>query len=450
MKTRRRHLWEKLKATYWFLPTMMMLAAAGLAITSIALDQHALQDERYMRFLYAGGIEGARTLLAALAGSVVTVAGVVFSITIATLPQASRQLRNVIRDTGNQLVLGTFTATFIYCLLVLRSIGSEERAVPHLSVGIAVLLAVMSTCVLIYFIHHISFSLQAPQVAWTAWREIEQSLQHMFPEGLGSDGPAPADAREGDSPPEDPPMGAITISAPRAGYVQAIDKTRMMQLACQRDVRMKMLCRPGLYVIQGGPLMQVWPTARVDPASAEQMQELFILGRYRTPEQDVEFGINQMAELAVRALSPGINDPFTATTCIDWLADALVRIAKGDLHSPYRYDSSGKLRVYANISTFSGLVDAAFHPIRQYGHTSPMVTIRLLEALAAMAPHMQAEQQRQALRRHAQLIFSDACDGEKESSDRDDIINRYRRALQALGGMEQLQQQPSTKPALPV
>lgn len=442
MKMRLFHLWDKLTSSYWFVPSLMLTGAFLLATAMLLLDEHVLRTAKTSRWLYAGGLEGARTLLSAVAGSVVTVASVVFSITIAALTQASSQfgprlLRNFMRDTGNQVVLGTFVATFLYCILVLRAVPSgQEASVPHLSVTVAVVLAIASLCVLVYFIHHVSFSIQAPQVVARVWDELQGLLDRMYPEHLGRDGASPAGSEEQHEPPD--PFGPDPgiVRAQKSGYLQAVDEEALMEAAVKQDLRLKIMQRPGEFVVGESVLVRVWPKTAADEKFCKAINEAFIVGRDRTPEQDIEFAINQMVEIAVRALSPGINDPFTAINCIDWLGEALCQIAAADAHSTYRYDERGEVRIVTRVSSFPGIVDAAFNQIRQYGRQSVPVTVRLLETITAVAEHLSDDVQRAALRRQAEIIYRQSRDALPEEEDRADVEERYQSAMRALCGGE--------------
>ena len=444
MKARLSHLWEILSSSYWFIPALLLTAAAGLAFALLWVDEQRLLAEWVVGRLYPGGVEGARSVLATVASSVITVAGVVFSITIATLTQASsqfgpRMLRNFMRDTGNQVVLGTFVATFAYCLLVLRSIGSGTgaKAVPHAAVTAAVVLALASIAVLIYFIHHVSLSLQAPIIVANVARDLEHALGRIFPSHLGR-GPRGPGA-EMEEPPLPPEFSAAcrAVPSPKDGYLQVIDEATLMELATKHDVLLRLDVRPGDYLIQGNPAMRVHPAERCPEKLVAKLSALLIIGRQRTPEQDVEFAIHQLVEVAVRALSPGINDPYTALNCIDRLSSGLVALEKSDLHGSYRYDGAGHLRVVARVSTFTSYVDAAFSQIRQYGRNSVAVTVRLLEAIRAAAEQMRHEPHRRDLLRHARMIHRQARETITEPNDLADVDERYVAAVEALTSPEQ-------------
>lgn len=440
MTTRLRTLAEALHATFWVIPVLMTLAAITLACALVTLDE-AVQDSALAQvgWIWHGGPEGARALLSTVAGSMITVAGVVFSITIVALSLASSQfgprlLRNFMRDTGNQLVLGTFIATFVYCLLVLRTVrgGATQEFVPSIAITGGIVLAVLSLGVLIYFIHHVSASIQVTHLITVVSHDLLRAIDRLFPEALGHGASEPP--RPQDTPlPEACGREARAVHAAQSGYVQAIDSDGLMQLATAHDLRLHVTHRPGHFVVRGTALVTVWCQGGLDDRVAEGVQEAFILGAERTLTQDVSFAVDQLVEVAVRALSPGVNDPFTAMTCIDRLGEGLCRLAERVLPSPHRYDADGQLRVIAEPVTFAGLADAAFTQIRQYGRSSAAVTIRLLETLAVVAAQTSRPEDRAALHHQALLIARGAQQALPEEWDRRVVDERYRAVERALG-----------------
>lgn len=440
MRLRLVGVWQALRGSYWFLPAIFAVASVLLAAVTLRVDE-ALSGERANRWdwLYTGGASGARDLLAAIAGSTIAVAGTVFSITIAVLQLTSGQfgprlLRNFMRDTGNQAVLGVFTATFLYCLLVLRRVqGLDDfQFVPHLSVTVGIALGIASVGVLIYFIHHIATSIQAANVVAVASHELDEAVDRLFPERIG----------RGEEDEATPPVEAVLpprfdeeaapLASTSSGYITAVDGDRLLALAREHDAVLRLEHRPGQFVVAGRPLVRVWPPERATEDLAGTVQAAFALGNERSVVQDVEFPINQLVEIAVRALSPGINDPFTAITCIDRLGAGLCRLAGRQLPSPYRYDDANKLRVIAAPATFTGAVDAAFNQVRQYGVTSVAVTIRLLDAIATVAGCARTDAQRAVLLRHAAMVHRGGHAAASEPGDQVDIDERYAAARRAL------------------
>lgn len=433
--------WDRVRSSFWFLPSVMAGGAMVLAFATVALDEPVTDWlTRKWGWTFTGGAEGASSLLGAIAGSMITIAGVVFSMTLVALSLASSQLgprllRNFMRDPTTQTVLGAFVATFLYCLLVLRTIRRPEEItfVPHLSVNLAVLLAVVSVGVLIYFIHHVSVSIQANEIVARVGTELIEGIERLFPESIGRGAPR--------IPTEPPDAGfldrvgreARPIGSAGDGYLQFVDGDALMALAMQEDVVVRLERRPGHYVVAARPLVLVWPGNRVTDQLVERVNSAFALGNQRTSGQDIEFAVNQLVEIAIRALSPGINDPFTAMACVDHLGSALCRLAQRDMPSPYRHDTQDQLRIITPVFTFTDVTDAAFNQIRQYGRSSTAVTIRLLETIAEVAGSVHRPEDRAALLRHAKMIVRGARGGLPEDEDRQEVEERFQSANQLLG-----------------
>lgn len=438
MRIRLVRFWERVRDSYWFVPSLMMIAAVALALAMVEVDRRTAEGPMdALGWIYQGGPEGARAVLSTIAGSVMSTAGVVFSITIAVLSLASGQfgpriLRSFMSDRGSQLVLGTFLGTFLYCLLVLRTVrgGDEELVfVPAISVTTGVALGVASLAVLIYFIHHIAVSIQAPHVIASVSHDLHARIRHFFP--LSESEEAAAEAPQAELP-EGFEKGAVEVVAPGSGYVQAMDTHALLEAAVRHDLVLRVEHRAGGFVVRGAPLVSAWPAERVDEGTAERLREAFVLGATRTQTQDVEFSVNQLVEVAVRALSPGINDPFTAINCVDHLGSALCEAARGRLPHPRRLDGAGRVRVVlASPVTFAGMADAAFNQIRQYGAGSAAVVIRLLEAMETVAACAIEPAAVESLLHHAEMTLNAGLESLRDPSDRRDVEERYRRVLRA-------------------
>jgi uncharacterized membrane protein len=428
MSSTLRYYWESLRTSYWFLPAVLGLAAIGLSFVTIAIDRELLKHASWrVEWTYSGGPEGARAVLATIAGSMITVAGIVFSITTVALSLASGQygsrlLRNFIRDRRNQFMLGTFTATFLYCLLVLRTVRGidHDPFVPGVSVTVGILLAITNLGVLIFFIHHVAISIQAASVIQAVMDELYEAIDRLWPEELGEEETPPDDSwRQRFEEPTDP------IVATSSGYVDAINNESLMAITKERDLVIRVARRPGHFVIQGSPLAWAAGKKTVEEDAVKQLSKAFTMVPQRTPFQDVEFAIDQLVEVAVRALSPGINDPFTAMNCIDRLGEALSRLAQRSIPSPLRYDSDQRLRVITYPADFRAVTDAAFNQIRQYGAGSPAVLIRLLDVIGAVISLARRDADRLALAHHAELVLRTASRNVAEEADLEDIKERY-------------------------
>ncbi|MBW4592695.1 MAG: DUF2254 domain-containing protein [Brasilonema angustatum HA4187-MV1] len=434
---------EILRSSYWFVPTLMTGGAITLAFFMLTLDltgKSGLMEKLGLK-TYTGGGDSALTLLSTIASSMITVAGTVFSVTLVALTLASQQfgprvLRNFMQDIRFQFVLGTFIGTFIYCLLVLRSVhvDGEQPFVPKISITVAILLAIASIIVLIYFIHHASTSIHAWHIIREISEELESNIDDLFSENRGNRHPEHKRQLV-----EKIPTGfdqqAYPILATGSGYIRAIDYDHLMNIAKSKDLLLYFKHRPGKFIIRGSELVRILPPERVNRKLTKQINHAFILGRERTAFQDVEFSIKQLVEIAIRAISPAVNDPFTAIRCIDQLSAALCRLAARDFPSPYCYDDNNNLRLVTNQVTFAGLVDDAFHQIRQYGRQDVAVTIRLLEVIATIAECTHNKKNRAPLLRHANMIRR-GSHNLLEELDREDIEARYDTVIRALSSLD--------------
>ncbi len=432
-------LWDTLHSSYWFLPTIMAIGAVALAFAMLTLDRMSMLAIEKWWWIYTGGPDGARSLLEAVAGSMVSVTATAFSITIVALQLAAsnfgpRILRNFMQDTGNQIVLGTFIGTFIYCLLVLRTVHGEgdgyEQFVPQISVTFGILLAIVSTGVLIYFIHHASTIIQASHVIENVSNDLDRAIKRLFPEKIGHS--EPEQERWVAEIPISFEEEAYPIRANGTGYLQAIDHEELMQITRKHNLLLRVKFRPGKFVIKGSDLVMVFPGERVNQKLVKQINDAFILGKERTEQQDVEFPINQLVEIALRAISPAVNDPFTAIRCIDRLSAGLSGLVQRNFPSPYRYDDNHNLRIIAEPFSFEQLVDRAFNQIRQYAQSDAAVTIRLLEAIATIATYTTNPKHKPVLKRHAEMILRGSQQGLSEEQDRKDVIERYYNVIKAL------------------
>ncbi len=390
--TRVTAFWGRLNSSFWFVPAVMAVSAVALSFVLIEVD--ALRDVAQTdnpSALYTFGPEGARATLSVIASSMITVASLIFSITMLSLQLASSQfgprtLGNFMRDRSNQIVLGTFIATFLYCLFVLRSVRGTEGAsfdsfVPHLAVGFGVLMAAASVAVLLYFIHHIATSIRVETLLEKLAVEGCAAVDHVFPERLGQ---GPSDEAAGQPLPDDFDTDSRQIAADSVGYVQSIGGDVLMRIAAKNDLVLQIAARPGAFVTKGACVITAYPKARVSDKMEEKLRGAVVIGRDRTPYQDLDFAIRRIVELAQRSLSPGINDPTTALYCIDRLGQVLGRLADRDIPSPMRLDQSGQLRVLTEVFDLGDITCRAFAAIARYGMTDADVVTRLAETLATL------------------------------------------------------------------
>jgi uncharacterized membrane protein len=430
---------EALRTNLWLVPVLEVIAAVGLYAGTHALDQAFYRHELHLpSWVIEGNPDAARQILTALAAAVITVVGVVFSIMIVTLTLAStqfgpRMLRNFIRDRGTQFTLGTFVATFVYATLVLISIGPVSRGpdfVPHLSITVAVGLVTVSMGVLIYFIHHIATSIQLPNVIASIARDLSRAIdvESGDPRTRLEAGPSVAEllTRMQES--------GGWVPAPSSGYLQFIRHEALVALAAEKGAVIRLLQRPGQFVVSGHAMATVWPPDAA-PAVTKALRRAHITGPNRTLAQDLAFAVDQLVEIAIRALSPAVNDTFTALTCIDWLGESLCRITTGWHPIRLHRDSHGYVRVITAHVSYAGLVERAFEKIRQAGRGMPAVLIRQLESLTKIMDHTTTSEQRELLLRQAAMIFQSSEESVPEPSDRADVRREYDEVLAAAASL---------------
>jgi uncharacterized membrane protein len=390
--TRVSAFWGRLNSSFWFVPAVMAVVAIALSFVLIEVDafRDAAQTDN-PGALYTFGPEGARAMLSVIASSMITVASLIFSITMLSLQLASSQfgprtLGNFMRDRSNQIVLGTFIATFLYCLFVLRSVRGTEAAsfVPHLAVAFGVLMAAASVAVLLYFIHHIATSIRVETLLEKLAVEGCAAVNQVFPERVGQAPPDDFGQTAAQCLPDDFETDIRQIAADSDGYVQSIGGDVLMRIATKHDLVLQVAARPGAFVTKGSCVISAYPKARVSDKLDEDLRGAVVIGRDRTPYQDLEFAIRRIVELAQRSLSPGINDPTTALYCIDRLGQVLDRLANREIPSPMRLDQKGQLRVSTEVVDLGGVTCQAFAAIARYGMTDADVVIRLVETLGKL------------------------------------------------------------------
>lgn len=425
--------WEKLRTSFWFVPSVMIGAALALSALTLYLD-HRTNDKTVLELplVFRDGVEGARSVLNSVVTAMITVTGVTFSVVIVAFTLASSQftprlLRNFMRDLGNQVVLGVFLGTFTFSLCILRVVGGPTGDfIPRISVTCGLLLSAASLVALVYFIHHAAAIIQAQSIIADVGRELDHAIADLYPDDIGKSGP-PAD----ETIPADFEEKAITIKCDRSDYLEAIDGDGLMELAVRHDLIFAAQQRPGEFIGKGEILLLAYPPESLCEEVTEAARSAFILGPQRTQTQDPEFVLAELVEIAVRALSPGINDPATAVQCVDRLGAVLSLLAERPIPSSTRFDDAGRLRLVTRHHRFDGLANAAFDQIRQYGSTSVPVTIRLLETLRRIAFHVHRDEDRETLLRHAMMIER----GSKslpEELDRADIERRFKAVIDVL------------------
>jgi uncharacterized membrane protein len=439
---------EALRTNLWLVPTVEIVLAVALFAGTHALDRAAYDGSLHLpSWVISGTADAARQILTAIAAAVITVVTLVFSITIVTLTLAStqfgpRMLRNFIRDWITQVTLGSFVATFVYAILVLVSIGpgAHGEFVGHLSITVTMALVVADVAVLVVFIDHIAKSIQLPQVIARVAGDLSRSIDAETPASAAGSlhsGPSLSEIRERLD------ADSAVVRAPGSGYLQYVGMPKLIDISRRGDAVIRLLHRPGHFVVEGEPLAHVWPAAAA-PGVARALGGAHATGPHRTLTQDPSFAVDQLVEIAIRGLSSAINDTFTALACIDWLGDALGKIAARWKPVAVHRDADGHVRVVTVPVTFQRLLERAHDKIRQASVGMPAVMIRQLDGLAKVMPRTTSENQRELLLEQAAMILSLCERSVAEKADRDDVRRRYDAVL-AAGACGTMPEWPTTE-----
>ncbi len=422
---------EALRTNLWFVPTTMVGLAVVLFAATYAVDRAAFHGQVTLPgWVASGSADTARQILIGIAAAIITVAGVVFSITILALQLASQQfgprmLRNFIRDVGTQVSLGAFVATFAYATLTLGSVGHFESVefVPHLSVTVALALTLVDLGVLIYFIHHVATTIQLTSVVAGIARDFRATVGELLHDAPEDSQEGAGDARLSEARERLSRDGA-PVQAVASGFLQAVGHERLMRIAGSCDATILLLSRPGQFVAQGQPLAVVWPPHAVAEVS-DELAGAHIVGASRTLSQDPAFAVDQLVEVAIRALSPAVNDTFTALNCIDWLGDCLCLAARRPFPRGIYRDRGGEVRLIEPAIDLDFLVKRAYDKIRQAGRGMPAVLIRQLENLQRVALALRDGRSSEAVARQADMIMRAAAESIPEHSDQADVRTAY-------------------------
>jgi uncharacterized membrane protein len=438
---------EALRTTFWLVPTILVVVAALLFLVTFRVDLAAYHHQLTLPFwIRTGGADAGRQVLIAIAAAVITVVGVVFSITILALTLASQQfgprmMRNFVRDWGNQLTLGVFVGTFVYSVLALGSITGNF--VPHLSITVAEALLLVDLGVIIYFIHHIAKSIQLPEVIAGIARDLTRAIDAEYPL-LEPDRDRSTEKSAGRSVAELSQLldeRGVMVPSSTSGYLQFVGYAQLVEIAVRTDSVIRLTHRPGHFIATGQPLATVWPGGAGGQV-ALALSKAHVSGPHRTLMQDPVFAIDQLVEIAIRALSPAVNDTFTALTCIDWLSAGLSQVSSRPLAEGIYRDRFGRVRLIETDPSYARMVNRAFDKIRQSSAGMPAVIIRLLDSLSSVALRTVTPEQRHVLIRQAQMILRSAEMSVPEENDLEEIRVRYHRMVSVARGTEETRVPP--------
>ncbi len=378
---------DTIKTSFWFVPFVcVVFSCMALYLTHVVDHSRILESVFGFKFFYSISAEGARSLLSTSAASVITITSIAFSMTIVTLTLTSNQfgprlLRGFMQDKNTQLSLGIFVSTFVFNLLLIRSTSSDQGTVfiPGLGVALALLLTLMSILTLVYLIHHVAISIQAESIVDKCWQGLKVDIERIFKKHNSNIPNINLSKHKSQT--------SLEIKSTKDGYVQVLDYENLVNELQQAKLFLSLSIKPGDYIKtkQGiGHLYRTDNKTACDDMN-EKIMDFCIVGKTRTPIQDPEFAINQLVEIAVRALSPGINDPFTAILCVHRLGSIINDISSRQFPPTLLFDGDDALRIERKVTNIEGIVASACDQIRQNCDDHPSVIIAFLDMLESVA-----------------------------------------------------------------
>jgi uncharacterized membrane protein len=434
---RRRVLLDYLAGALWVLPTVSVVVflLAGAVLSRVEVDQ----DSPWATLAFQGTADDARSLLIVVSSTMITVTGLVFALTIVALQIASGQysprlLRNFMRDRGTQLVLSIFVGAFAYSTAGLYTVGvqgsGQEAFVPRLAVSGSLALALASVGVLIYFIHHLARSIQIDTIMSQVEREASAVIDEVYPHQPGY--------REAEERCPEPPLVAVGLPSARSGYIQAVDPDPLVRTAVRHGVVVVVARQVGDHVVAGTPIAWAWGrTAGQPPPGAgtlrEAVDEAVQVGFERTMVQDVGFGIRRLVDIANKALSPAVNDPYTGVQAVHHLSVLLCSLARLRLGDWIVRDDQGELRVAVPRPKFPDYLRLGTAQIRRFGAAEPAVTRALIVLLRDVGTSSATEDRRHACVRHIRLVLDDARRATAQPADVEAVTAEAAAALRLLG-----------------
>lgn len=417
--------WINLRSSLWFIPAGMVLGSIGLAIGLVELDVRWKMDlgERWPQ-AFGTNAEGARGILSAIATSMITVTGVVFSIVIVALSLASNQyspriLRNFMRDRGTQVVLGMFVSAFTYSLLVLRTVrsGDDGSFVPSVSIAMAILMGLASIGFLVYFIHHISAGIQAATIIAAITNETRAAIEKHFPlETKAHEQRCLVELQNLKS--ED----WRAVFSLETGYIQST-APEMAKFAAKKKIIIRLEKRIGEFVVDGTPLFSVAHGDAMTEKEIRKLHRYVAINEFRTIDQDPGFGIRQLVDMSLKALSPGVNDVSTAINCIDYLGAILHLLVQR--HEPPKVEfAENAACIVGRWPSIEELMDTAFLQIRQSAKGHPAVILRMLKVIGCLLRAAAKLDYQIALLRHVDLLEEITEQSVHSRADRQAISDR--------------------------
>lgn len=427
----------------WGLPLVFFVGAFALALFTLRIDGAVAAGKLALPgWAVSGGAGEVQTVLSVVAGASISVLTLVFSSALVVLTLAAAQfgsflLHDFLRMRISRLTLSMFVATFVYSLIILTRVGenSSSTFVPAVSAKVAVVMTFISVALLIAFIYGISISVQAQQVAALVAAGLRRAIAERQRANASEGGRDAPDERTRDA------LAAVNqqierdgaaVAAQRSGYLQAVEIQRLVRAAARADGIIRLAYRPGQFVLEGSTLATVWPAELANRAFADEVRATHIIGSRRTLQQDLEFAIDKLVQIALLALSSAINNTFNALICIDWLADGLRMLAEYPSDWLVYHDAAGAIRIVTQPLPFADIIAAAFSKIRYASGGNPTVVIHLVQTIAALAPFLTRPDQREALADQADQAVEVALGALTLEADRALILACYKQTCDIL------------------
>jgi uncharacterized membrane protein len=421
--------WRELKASFWFIPVLIIILSIPTAIGFAYLDDVVtLSRQGLQRYFFVNSSDSARSILSTISGAMVGVAGTVFSVTLVALTLASSQLgpriiKNFMYVRLNQVVLGAYVATYLYCLIILNTIKGNNgfTFIPSISILFALILAVVNIVLLIVFIHQITISLQADKMISDIHKYLTSQITTLFPD----------EQEKIEYINEEQAnnikllySNIISLKSHKSGYLQYLALETLIEQVAIDNSLLELKVRTGDYIVKDSEIGKIYQITNAVESRLEKIKDQFIIGKTRTSQQDFEFSIHQMVEIASKALSPGVNDPFTAIACIDNLTAVMSYLTQVRFPPRYLFDKDKNLRIISDTFNFEGVLNAAFNQIRQFSSGNPAVIIKLMEALITLSKFTTKESDKKAVINHAKMVLNVGKTSIKEENDLKDLIER--------------------------
>lgn len=432
---RRRVLWDHLRSALWVMPT---LSVVFFLVAGAVLSHVSIGDDSPLRWLvFQGTPEEARQMLIVVSSTMITVTGLVFALTIIALQIASGQysprlLRNFMRDRGTQFVLSVFVGAFAYSTAGLHTVGVQNpdaaAFMPRLAVSGSLGLALASLGVLIYFIHHLSSSIQIDTIMSMIVQETLEVIDNLYPDQLGYQEP------EERCP--DPPAWAVTLPSDQSGYIQDVAPEALVQAATRQDLVIRLMRMVGDHVVAGTPIAWAWHRsddhAPAEAGLQEAIRNSVLVGFERTMLQDVPFGIRRLVDIGNRALSSAVNDPYTATQALHHLSVVLCILARRRLSDRLFRDEHGTVRLAVPFPAFAEYLRLGTEQIRRFGAKEPAVARGLVRLLKNVSSSTTSKDRRGAAAKNIRLVLEDATREAIQPVDLEGLLAEGADALSAL------------------